>query len=109
VSRNAVWSPTGDRIAFDSVTGGGTTALGSATELDVDDVASGTVTSLAGKGGADSFSVIEFSPEGDQILFSRTDAKNVSSLWSVQVDGSNPRLLVAGTDGGDWQALSPAR
>lgn len=106
---NAVWSPTGDRIAFDSVTGGGTTDMGPATELDVVDVASSTVTSLAGKGGADTLSVIEFSPEGDQILFSRTDANNVSSLWSVQVDGSDPHLLVAGTGGGDWQALSPAR
>ena len=106
---NAVWSPTGDRIAFDSVTGVGTTDMGPATELDVVDVARGTVTSLAGKGGADSINVLEFSPEGDQILFSRTDANNVSSLWSVRSDGSDPHLLVAGTFQGDWQALSPAR
>ena len=105
-----VWSPSGDRIALASAAGDETTARGlPATELDVVDVASGTVTSLAGKGWADHLRVIEFSPDGDQILFSRTDANNASSLWSVRVDGSDPHLLVAGTYRGDWRALSRAR
>lgn len=99
-----VWSPTGDRIAFESVTDGGRTS-----ELRMVDVASGTVTSLADGGGADALGVIEFSPEGDQILFSRTGAKGVTSLWSVQADGSDPHQLVAGSGSGDWQSLSPAR
>ena len=93
---NYAWSPTGDRIAFDSHS----TALG------VVDVASGTVVPLVDTGG-DTLGVIAFSPEGDQILYTRTDAKGVVSLWSVHTDGSDPHQLVARTrwTGGDWQVI----
>ena len=89
-----VWSPTGDRIAFTS-----------GHELRMVDVATGTVTLLAETDG----SVIEFSPDGDRILFARTEdgGNGVSSLWSVNADGSNPRRLVTGTAWGDW--LSPSQ
>ena len=95
-----VWSPTGDRIAFTS---------GNGTELRVLDVATGTVTLLTEMDGSDMLSVIEFSPEGDRILFSRTEdgGAGVSSLWSVNADGSDLRRLVAGTAWGDW--LSPSQ
>jgi len=97
------WSPTGDRIAFTSWNG---------TELRLLDVATGTVTLLTETHGSDMLSVIagesfEFSPEGDRILFSRTEDEGTgaSSLWSVNADGSDLRRLVAGTALGDW--LSP--
>ena len=99
-----VWSPTGDRIAFD---GGPLPAQ----ELGVVDVASGTVTSVANTfgtdplHGTDSLHVIRFSPAGDRILFSRWDANNVTSLWSVRADGSDAHLLETGTNWGDWQPL----
>jgi Periplasmic component of the Tol biopolymer transport system len=103
---NAVWSPTGDRIAFDALTGG--EILGApATDLRVVDVASGTVTSLTASGAAEH--VIRFSPDGDRILFSRTNTNDVASLWSIRADGSEPRLLVTGTGWGEWQSLSPTR
>jgi TolB protein len=54
--------------------------------------------------GSDILAVIDFSPEGDRILFSRTE-NGVSSLWSINADGSDLRRLVAGTAWGDW--LSP--
>ncbi len=102
-----VWSPTGDRIAFIYWERGGPAS----TELRVVDVATGEVTSLvAGTGGSDLLSgVIEFSPEGDRILFSRTDerGRGASSLWSINADGSHPRRLVTGTVWGDWQSLGP--
>jgi dipeptidyl aminopeptidase/acylaminoacyl peptidase len=103
--QSPVWSPTGDRIAFaHSETGGWPP-----TELRVIDVATGTVTSLAGMGGSDHIIVIAFSPEGDRILFSRTEdgGTGVSSLWSIHADGSDPRRLVSGTAWGDW--LSPSQ
>lgn len=103
-----VWSPTGDRIAFVRASGESTEA-GPATELAVLDVSSGSVVSLAGLGGAYTFRSIEFSPEGDQVLFARADAAGASSLWSVRTDGSDPHRLVAGTGWGDWQTLIPAR
>ncbi len=59
--------------------------------------------------------VIDFSPEGDRILFLRQEGINddpsdpgayrlqgAGSLWSINADGSNLRRLVAGTVWGDW-------
>jgi Tol biopolymer transport system component len=103
-----VWSPTGDRIAFIYSEGRGPAS----TELRVLDVATGEVTSLvADAGDSDLLWVIEFSPEGDQILFSRAEdmGQGVSSLWSIRADGSELRRLVTGTGSGDWQSLSLAR
>jgi Tol biopolymer transport system component len=99
-----VWSPSGDRIAFVY-----SETAAYARELRVIDLATGTVTSLAGMGGSDWISVIEFSPTGDQILFSRTEdgSLGVSSLWSVRADGSHARRLVTGTAWGDWLSPSP--
>lgn len=102
-----VWSPTGDRIAFMYSERGGLAS----TELRVLEVATSEVTSLvAAGGGSDPFlGVIEFSPEGDRILFLRTDDRDrgTSSLWSINADGSDPRRLVTGPVWGDWQSLGP--
>jgi Tol biopolymer transport system component len=99
-SPNLLWSPTGDRIAF--------TSQGSR-ELRLVDVATGTVTLPIEPDGSAVLSVIEFSPDGDRILFSRTeeDGTGANSLWSVNADGSHLRRLVTGTDSGDW--LSPSQ
>jgi Tol biopolymer transport system component len=114
--RSPVWSPTGDRIAF---TWGARAAAwrGNATELRVLDVATGRMTVLVEAGGSVMLSgaasaPFEFSPEGDRILFSGTEVEDGTfaySLWSVNVDGSNLRRLVAGTDWGDWLSPSPMR
>jgi len=98
--RKPVWSPTGDRIAFTS---------GNGTELRVVDLATGTVTLLAEKDGSDILLVLDFSPEGDQILFSRTEDRGngVSSLWSIHADGSDARRLIDGTDWGEWHSPLP--
>lgn len=85
------WSPTGDRIAF------------STDEVRVLDVATGSVTTLTEVERGSILQVIGFSPEGDRILFSKSDADGGrSSLWSVGVDGSDARLVVAGTIDGGW-------
>jgi Tol biopolymer transport system component len=112
--RSPVWSPTGDRIAF---TWGARAAAwrGNATELRVLDVATGRMTVLVEAGGSVMLSgaasaPFEFSPEGDRILFSGTEVEDGTfaySLWSVNVDGSNLRRLVAETDSGDWLSPSP--
>ena len=99
----ALWSPTGDRIAF-AWSGYAPEPAVFADELRIVDLASGTVATLATNGGTDSLSLIKFSPEGDRILYSRTSSTgNVDSLWTVRTDGSDPQLLVAGTGWGDWQ------
>jgi DNA-binding SARP family transcriptional activator len=98
-----VWSPSGDRIAFTSWRESGRGVH----QLRLLDVATGTVTLLAEADGSDMLEVIDFSPEGDRIFFSRM--KNgrigVGSLWSVKADGSDPRRLVAATAWGDWLSL----
>ena len=90
---DVVWSPAGDRIAFTSREAG-------SFDLRVVDLTTGTVTLLADAYGDVLLSVIDFSPEGDRILFSRPEG--IGSLWSVAVDGSDPRRLVSGTSSGDW-------
>jgi Tol biopolymer transport system component len=96
------WSPTGDRIAF---VGSGSSGRD---ELGLVDVASGTVVTLAvASGKAESIGLSGFSASGDEVLFSRSDTDlNTLSLWSVGTDGSEPRLLVAGTDSGEWRPAS---
>ena len=93
------WSPTGDRIAF-TKHGPGDASIRN--ELGVIDVATGSVTLLTEAERGSGLWVIGFSPQGDRVLFSKTSDRGASSLWSVGVDGSDARLLVAGTDSGDW-------
>jgi len=103
--RDPVWSTTGDRIAFTTWKRGS----GGERQLRVLDVATGTVTLLAEAGGSHQLEVIDFSPEGDRILFARIEDGRigVGSLWSVNADSSDaPRRLVTVTSWGDW--LSPA-
>ena len=95
---NPTWSPGGDRIAF-------TTGRGHAfsAELRVVDVATGAVTMLIEGESGSELKVIGFSPQGDLILFSKKeDGTKGESLWSIGVDGSDPRLVVAGTLVGEW-------
>jgi Tol biopolymer transport system component len=94
-----VWSPEGDRIAYDAGP-----AASAPNEVRMVDLASGKVTSLASALGSDSIHVIRFSPGADRVLFSRLDANyNGTSLWSVRADGTDAQLLVSGTGWGDWQ------
>lgn len=103
-----IWSPTADRVAFIWSDGfmfdQSVDPFPRTDELRVVDVASGAMTTLAHSRGLYSFDVIAFSPEGDRILFARRDADDAMSLWSVRADGSDARLLVEGTNWGDWQA-----
>jgi Tol biopolymer transport system component len=104
------WSPTDDRVAFTS---------DHDTELRLLDLATGRVTLLTETEGSAVFLVVagsmfEFSPDGDRILFSSTEAETgvgpswkMSSLWSVNADGSHLQRLVARTALGDWFSLRP--
>jgi len=92
---DAAWSPNGDLVAF----------IQDGTELLVRDVATGADTSLVAVTRSEYLSVMEFSPDGDRILFTRSDADGGrSSLWSINADGSDLRRLV---DGVDWADLRP--
>ena len=102
-----VWSPTSDRIAF--IYSEKATVVYPSKELRVLDVATGEVTSLVGMDGSWDIGIesIQFSPQGDRILFARYGrGADEYGLWSIGFDGSDPRLLVAGTSVGDW--LSPS-
>ena len=94
-----MWSPTGDRIAF----------VSHANELAVLGVASGTVVPLADVGASEFPSTVKFSPEGNQILFSKQAGTGAMGLWSVHTDGSDLHRLVAGSSWGDWQTVFPTR
>jgi dipeptidyl aminopeptidase/acylaminoacyl peptidase len=95
-----IWSPSGDSVAF-------TWGLFDRSRsedgpvLRMVDVSSGKVTTIATEPG---IVPIDFSPDGERILFATHDGNfGGTGLWSVNVDGSDVRLLVAGTGWGDWQ------
>jgi hypothetical protein len=67
------WSPSSDRIAFDSVSASGHDKVG------VIDVASGSITSVAESGATDHLSLIGFAPTADRLLFSRSDTSSVGT------------------------------
>jgi Tol biopolymer transport system component len=102
-----VWSPAGDRIAFTSTSRG-------SSQLRVLDVATGTATLLTEVHGSNLSPVeargltrvIDFSPQGDRILFLSSHL-GATSLWSVDVNGSDLRRVVARAAWGDW--LSPTQ
>jgi hypothetical protein len=75
------------------------------------DLATGTVTLPIELDRSDILQRIDFSAEGDRILFSKMDDNGAgpSSLWSVNVDGSDLRRLVTGTAQGDWFSPSQTR
>jgi len=110
---NPVVSPTGDRVAFvwspiaHEAVDPSVVHANFRSELRVIDVASGAVSTLASASDPVSLDPIRFSSDGDRLLFSETDANNESSLWSANVDGSDPQVLVTGTGWGDWQ-VAPA-
>ncbi|MEO8424929.1 MAG: hypothetical protein ABI595_13595 [Actinomycetota bacterium] len=86
------WSATGDRLAF--ISNGPDDARSA--ELRELDVATGSVTMLTeGEPGA-SLQAIGYSPNGGRILFSKDGGRGQRSRWSLGVDGSDPRLVVAG-------------
>lgn len=93
------WSATGDRIAFTTHSPGRPWATN---DLRVLDVASGSVTLLTEAERGSMLWVIGFSPQGDRILYSKDPGSGEASLWSIGVDGSDARLLVAGTSHGEW-------
>ncbi|HEV8403946.1 MAG TPA: hypothetical protein VGQ31_13030 [Candidatus Limnocylindrales bacterium] len=105
-----VLSPTGDRVAFTWSPASYDLSADTSrnvNELRVVDVASGTVRTLAIVTGNPFLRPIAFSPDGGRILYASGHGDD-HALWSIAVDGSDARLLVSGTDWGDWQVLPPA-
>ena len=103
----AVLSPAGDRAAF-NVTPPGPLYLPSGGdaprryELGIVDVASGAVTTLYRPDGFDRVDPIEFSADGTRLLFRRSN-ETTFSIWSVNVDGSDARQLIADAWDADWR------
>jgi len=91
---DVAWSPDGALVAF----------AAHDTELLVRDVATGADTLLVDVARPELLSVVEFSPDGDRILFTRWDADtSQSSLWSIGADGSDLRRVIARMGAADLQ------
>jgi WD40 repeat protein len=99
--RGAVWSPDGDLFA----------SVSPRFDLAVVDAASGKVTMLtearAALSEGEYVNVVRgFSPQGDRILYAalvRDGGAGYNDLYSIGVDGSDPRLLVVGAMQGQWR------
>jgi len=102
----AVLSPAGDRAAFNVTSGPSYLPTGGSAsqryELGVVDVASGAVTTRYRPDGFDRVDPVKFSADGTHLLFRRSN-ETTSSIWSVDVDGSNARQLIADAWDADWR------
>src|SRR4029453_8528900 len=103
-----MWPPIGDRIPFTSITeptpfGRPHDFSGRSIDVGVVDVATGRVTMPAQAEGNDYVVATDFSRDGSRILLQGgLFNRHRTSLWSVNVDGSDLRQLVTGTARGDW-------
>jgi hypothetical protein len=111
-AHTAAWSPNGELIAVASNGDGAGNVVHpenwngkwlteqSPNRLRVVDVATGSTTLLS-EGAW--FEVIGFSPEGDRVLFGEHRPVEgqpgtwLDSIWSIGIDGSDPRQIVVGT------------
>ena len=95
----AIWSPTGTRVAYLRVSD-----LDAQTaDIGVVDIASGTDRIVATGLHFNGLGLLGWSPSGDRLLFAGLDDQQRSSLWSINADGPDWMLLVAGAGGGGWQ------
>ena len=93
-----IWSPTGTQVAEVWSAEPGTD------DIQVVDIASGTDRTVVAGLQVNGRGLLGWSPAGDRILFAGLDQKG-SSLWSINADGTDRKLLVPGADGGYWQPV----
>lgn len=89
------WSPDGGRLAY--VVASEIASEGLSPALWVADVAGGEAPTLLVQGRAETFSSPGWSPDGQQLVFSRTplgsETTSASDAWSVNADGGELRPL----------------
>lgn len=85
-------SPAGDRVVFRT--------NGSPDELLAVDLATGALTTLVEP--TDRLRPLAYAPDGGRVLLA-AEGPDGGAMWSVGVDGSDARLLVAGTVDGAWR------
>jgi Tol biopolymer transport system component len=99
-SLRPIWSPTGTQVAYLRVID----ADAQTADIGVVDIASGAdrivVTGLKINGPG----LLGWSLTGERILFAGLDQQG-SSLWSINADGTDRKLLVAGATGGAWRPV----
>jgi hypothetical protein len=93
-----IWSPDGAHIAFLKVSAD---ALSYA--IVVVDVPSGSYREPIPGLFHDDWPIFGWSAAGSRILLPVPDDRGRPSLWGVNADGTDPRLLVEGASGGAWQ------
>jgi Tol biopolymer transport system component len=93
-----IWSPTGTQLAYVWSFDGGTY------DIRVVDIASGTDRTVVTGLQVNGLGLLGWSPAGDRLLFAGLDQKG-SSLWSINADGTDRKLLVPGATGGAWQPV----
>ena len=96
-----IWSPTGTRVAYARVTFGDAQTA----DIGVVDIASGTDRTVVAGLKINGPGLLGWSPAGDRILFAGLDSGDRSSLWSINSDGMDRRLLVDGAESGEWQPV----
>ena len=94
-----IWSPDGKHIAFLEVR----TGLVIRYAIVVADVLSGSYREPIPGLAHDGWPIFGWSAAGNRILLPVPEDRGRTSLWGVNVDGTNPKLLVEGATVGAWQ------
>jgi len=105
------WSPDGTRIAFEGWVDGSTASTGIYTARASD---GGGLVRVTRPRGLPHDLPLDYSPDGKRLVFYRAVAAEPSpidlggSLWVVNVDGSDPRMIQTGANPpGPWARWSP--
>jgi len=94
-----MWSPSGTHLAFYA-------HRGNVIDLMVLDVASGIVLPAMPELSRAGYPPFGWSPAGDRLLFTLPNRDGETpgpSLWSVDLDGTDPKVLVEGALWGEWR------
>ncbi len=99
-----LWSPTGTQVAYLSSVDAGTQTA----DIRVVDIASGVVRTVVTGLQVNGPGLLGWSPDGDRILFAGLDQQG-STLWSINADGTDRKVLVPGATGGEWEPVPLGR
>ena len=99
-SGRPIWSPTGAQVAYLRVTD----TDAQTADIGVVDIASGADRTVVAGLKINGPGLLGWSPAGDRVLFAGLN-KTGSSLSSINADGTDRKVLVAGAPGGAWQPV----
>jgi Tol biopolymer transport system component len=97
------WSPDDSQIAVGELNSEGDGSGDDTSQIVVIDVGNGSRAVIHRSHAGQGLDVLPaWSPDGDTILFTRIDVPDLAELWTMNVDGSDSRMLVRAAGAASW-------